>query len=328
MKQAGVRQTAHEITVAAPAATVHRLIADVDNWPSTFPATVHVSHEEAPEGEQRLRVWDTAGAGGALRTWRLRRIVQDADLRVNFELLATEAPVASMGGAWLVEPLDENSSRVRLFHEFRAEGEDPAALDRIGERVAREAEAELAALKRNVEFAHGAEDVTFSFEDTVTIDGSAKDAYDFINEAHLWSERLPHVATVRLTEDTPGVQTLEMDTRAKDGSVHTTKSHRVTFPHHKIAYKQVTLPALMTLHTGYWTFRDTDHGVTAGSQHTVTLNTDNITRILGPDATVADARAYVHTALSTNSLATLNHAKTHAESHTETRAETLSGNKR
>ncbi|MGW6838893.1 cyclase, partial [Streptomyces sp. NPDC054949] len=31
------------------------------------------------------------------------------------------------------------------------------------------------------------------------------------------------------------------------------------------------------------------------------------------DATVADARAYVHTALSTNSLATLNHAKTHAE---------------
>ncbi|MGW6838902.1 hypothetical protein ACWGCI_36615, partial [Streptomyces sp. NPDC054949] len=62
------------------------------------------------------------------------------------------------------------------------------------------------------------------------------------------------------------------------------------------------------------------------------------------DATVADARAYVHTALSTNSLATLNHAKTHAEthaenrsanrsenpseSHTETRAETLSGNKR
>ncbi|KOU49089.1 cyclase, partial [Streptomyces sp. WM4235] len=172
---------------------------------------------------------------------------------------------------------------------------------------------ELAALKRNVEFAHGAEDVTFSFEDTVTIDGSAKDAYDFVNEAHLWSERLPHVATVRLTEDTPGVQTLEMDTRAKDGSVHTTKSHRVTFPHHKIAYKQVTLPALMTLHTGYWTFRDTDHGVTASSQHTVTLNTDNITRILGPDATVADARAYVHTALSTNSLATLNHAKTHAE---------------
>jgi aromatase len=96
-------------------------------------------------------------------------------------------------------------------------------------------------------------------------------------------------------------------------SVHTTKSYRVTFPHHKIAYKQVTLPALMTLHTGYWTFTETATGVTASSQHTVTLNTENIARILGADATVADARAYVQNALSTNSRATLGHAKAHAE---------------
>ncbi|MFE2286510.1 aromatase/cyclase [Streptomyces sp. NPDC059443] len=318
----GVRQSAHEITVAVPAGTVHRLIADVDNWPRTFPSTVHVALQEAPEGEQRLRIWETDGpdGGGTPRTRLLRRIVQDAELRVNFELLTTEPPLASLGGAWLVEPLGEDSSRVRLFQEFRVDGDDPAELDRIGERVAHEAEAELAALKVNVEFAHGAEDVTFSFEDTVAIAGSAKDAFDFINEADLWEERLPHVATVRLTEDTPGLQTLEMDTRAKDGSVHTTKSHRVTFPHHKIAYKQVTLPALMTLHTGYWTFRDTLEGVTASSQHTVTLNTHNITAILGPDATIADARSYVHTALSTNSLATLNHAKTYAENHAETYA--------
>jgi Polyketide cyclase / dehydrase and lipid transport. len=132
--------------------------------------------------------------------------------------------------------------------------------------------------------------LTFSFEDTVHVDGSAKDVYAFINEANLWSERLPHVATVRLEEDTVGLQTLEMDTRAKDGSVHTTKSYRVTFPHQRIAYKQVTLPALMTLHTGHWTFTDTDQGVAATSQHTVSLNTANIARVLGDTATVADAR--------------------------------------
>ncbi|RSS54732.1 cyclase, partial [Streptomyces sp. WAC07061] len=106
---------------------------------------------------------------------------------------------------------------------------------------------------------------------------------------------------------------LEMDTRAKDGSVHTTKSYRVTFPHHKIAYKQTTLPALMTLHTGYWTFVENAEGVAASSQHTVTINSANIARILGEQATVEDAKEYVHTALSTNSLATLNHAKNHAE---------------
>ncbi|MFD9378421.1 aromatase/cyclase [Streptomyces sp. NPDC059999] len=305
------REVEHEITIAAPASDVYRLLADVVNWPRIFPPTIHVDRVDFNGTYERIRIWATAN--GQPKNWTSRRELDPQGLRITFRQEVTTKPVASMGGAWIIEPLDENSSRVRLLHDYRAIDDDAHDLLWIDEAVDKNSRSELAALKRNVEFAHGAEEVTFSFEDTVTIDGSAKDAYDFINEAHLWSERLPHVATVRLTEDTPGVQTLEMDTRAKDGSVHTTKSHRVTFPHHKIAYKQVTLPALMTLHTGYWTFRDTDHGVTAGSQHTVTLNTDNITRILGPDATVADARAYVHTALSTNSLATLNHAKTHAE---------------
>ncbi|TXS61256.1 cyclase, partial [Streptomyces sp. me109] len=87
-----------------------------------------------------------------------------------------------------------------------------------------------------------------------------------------------------------------------------------TFPHHRIAYKQTTLPALMTLHTGHWTITETDEGVTATSQHTVTLDTTTIHTVLGPHATLDDARTYVHTALSTNSRATLTHAKTHAES--------------
>ena len=43
------------------------------------------------------------------------------------------------------------------------------------------------------------------------------------------------------------------------------------------------------------------------------INPGNIARILGADATVADAKQYVRTALSTNSLATLHHAKDHAE---------------
>jgi len=180
--------------------------------------------------------------------------------------------------------------------------------------VDRNSRSELAALRVNVERARADQEATFSFEDTVLVDGSAKDLYDFINEADRWAERLPHVATVRLTEDTPGLQELEMDTRAADGSVHTTRSYRVTFPHRRIAYKQVTLPALMTLHTGLWTFTETDAGVAAVSQHTVVLNTANIARILGSEATVADARQYVHHALSTNSRATLGHAKAYAES--------------
>ncbi|PSJ24786.1 cyclase [Streptosporangium nondiastaticum] len=311
MSQTGLREVEHEITISAPAAAVYRLIADVANWPRIFPPTIYVDHVEKGATTERIRIWATAN--GEAKNWTSRRTLDEKALTITFRQEVSTPPVASMGGTWIIEPLDEATSRVRLLHYYRAIDDDPEGLAWIDEAVDRNSRSELAALKTNVELAHAAEEVTFSFEDTVQINGSAKDVYDFINEAHLWSERLPHVATVRLEEDTPGLQTLEMDTRAKDGSTHTTKSFRVTFPSHKIAYKQVTLPALMTLHTGYWTFAENEDGVAASSQHTVVLNTENITKILGPDAGVAEAREYVHTALSTNSRATLGHAKAYAE---------------
>ncbi len=311
MPNAGPREVEHEITVSAPAASVYQLIAEVENWPRIFPPTIHVDHVEKNDRSERIRIWATAN--GEAKNWTSRRTLDPERLRIGFRQEVSAPPVASMGGTWVIEPLSDSVSRVRLLHDYRAVDDDPQSLRWIDEAVDRNSRSELAALKTNVELAHAAEDLTFSFEDTVHIAGSAKDVYDFVNDAHLWSERLPHVAHVRLDEDTPGLQTLEMDTRAKDGSVHTTKSYRVTFPHRKIAYKQVTLPALMTLHTGYWTFTENGTSVAASSQHTVTINTENIARILGADATLADAREYVQAALSTNSRATLGHAKDYAE---------------
>lgn len=311
MSQPGPREVEHEIRISAPPAAVYRLIAEVQNWPQIFPPTVYVDHVEQGEGTERIRIWATAN--GEPKNWTSRRTLDPENLRITFRQEASAPPIASMGGTWIIEAVNTEVSRVRLLHDYRAVDDDPAGLAWIDEAVDRNSRSELAALKKNIERVHGSEDLTFSFEDTVQINGSAKDAYDFINEADLWEERLPHVAKVRLDEDVPGLQTLEMDTRAKDGSVHTTKSYRVTFPHDKIAYKQVTLPALMTLHTGYWTFAENDNGVAASSQHTVTINTENIARILGAEATIADARAYVRTALSTNSRATLGHAKAYAE---------------
>ncbi|MFI6037295.1 aromatase/cyclase [Streptomyces sp. NPDC051315] len=305
------RQVEHEITIEAPAAAVYRLIAEVENWPRIFPPTIYVDHVERGDEEERIRIWATAN--GEAKNWTSRRTLDPRALRITFRQEVSSPPVAAMGGTWIVEPLSDSASRVRLLHDYRAVDDDPESLKWIDEAVDRNSRSELASLKRNVELAHDSEEVTFSFEDTVQIQGQAKDVYDFVNEAGLWAERLPHVASVRLEEDTPGLQTLEMDTRAQDGSTHTTKSYRVTFPHHRIAYKQVTLPALMTLHTGYWTFTENEQGVAASSQHTVVLNTDNIARVLGPAASVADAREYVRNALSTNSRATLGHAKDYAE---------------
>lgn len=307
------REVEHDITVRAPAAEVYRLLAEVENWPRIFPPTIYVDHVERGEDQERIRIWATAN--GEAKNWTSRRTLDPQGLRIGFRQEVSAPPVAAMSGTWVIEELSDTESRIRLLHAYRAIDDDPESLKWIDEAVDRNSRSELAALRENVERAHTAAELTFSFEDTVRVDGSAKDLYDFINEAGQWSERLPHVATVRLEEDTAGLQTLEMDTRAKDGSTHTTKSYRVCFPHQRIAYKQVTLPALMLLHTGYWTFEDDpEGGVSASSQHTVVLNTANIAAILGPDATVADAKEYVQGALSTNSRATLGHAKDYAES--------------
>ncbi|MER6225876.1 aromatase/cyclase [Streptomyces sp. 900105755] len=305
------KEVEHEITVSAPAAEVYRLIADVANWPRIFPPTIYVDHLERSGNEELIGIWATAN--GEAKNWTSRRVLDPEGLRITFRQTVSTPPVASMGGTWIIEPAGEGASRVRLLHDYTAVGDDPAGLAWIDEAVDRNSRSELAALKTNVELATASEELTFSFEDTVRVDGAAKDLYDFVNEADRWSERLPHVATVRLTEDTPGLQTLEMDTRAKDGSTHTTKSYRVCLDGRKIAYKQTTLPALMNLHTGYWTFRETDEGTFASSQHTVVLRPENIAKILGPEAGVAEAREYVQGALSTNSRATLNHAKAYAE---------------
>jgi aromatase len=311
MAAQSLRDVEHEITVAAPGKSVYQLIADVAAWPMIFPPTIYVDHLEQGADSERIRIWATAN--GELKSWTSRRTLDPGTMQIGFRQEKSASPVAAMGGTWLIEPLDASSARIRLLHEYRAVDDDPESLAWIDKAVDANSRTELAALKQNVELAHGTPERTFSFEDSVCVEGALKDVYDFINQADRWSERLPHVAEVQLTESQPGLQTLTMNTRAKDGSTHSTKSFRVCLPERKIAYKQVTLPALMSLHTGYWTFAERDGAVVASSQHTVVLNEDNIPRILGDQATVADAREYVTGALSTNSRATLDRAKQFAE---------------
>ncbi|MFE5200024.1 aromatase/cyclase [Streptomyces sp. NPDC056601] len=307
-----VREVEHDITVQAAAADVYRLLAEVENWPRLFPPSVYVDHLERDGDEERIRIWATAN--GEAKNWTSRRVLDSEALRIRFWQEVSSPPVAEMTGTWILEAVAEDETRVRLLHTYRAIDDDPDSLAWIDQAVDRNSKAELPALKANLERASHADELTLSFEDSVRVEGSAKDVFDFLNHADRWTERLPHVASVEFTEETPGLQTLRMDTRTKDGSTHTTESVRVAFPHHKIAYKQTTLPALLTLHTGYWQLDEAPDGTTtATSQHTVVLNADVITQVLGPEAGAAEARAFIREALGGNSRATLGHAKRYAE---------------
>jgi aromatase len=307
--QSDQHQVTHEITISAPAEATYRLLADVANWPRIFPPTIYADYVEKDGQTERIRIWATAGTD--VKNWTSRRELDPERLRIDFRQEASSPPVAAMGGGWRVEALSATECAVRLTHDYRAV--NAGGLAWIDDVVERNSRAELAALKAQAELGQAHAETICSFSDTVRVNGPAKEVYDFINEADLWPQRLPHVVTVRLEEQVPGLQTLGMDTRSPDGSVHSTKSYRVTFPHQRIVYKQVTMPPLMTLHTGCWTVTEDEAGAVASSQHTFAVNTARIDKVLGPGASVADAVDYVRAALSANSRATLGAAKLHAE---------------
>jgi len=305
-----VRDTEHEVNIGAPAERVYALIADVGKWPEIFPPTVHAECVERDGNSELIRLWATAN--GTAKTWTSRRQHDPERMSVSFRQERSQHPVGGMGGEWVVEPVSESECRVRLLHDFFAASDDPADLEWISQAVDRNSMSELQALKTSAE--RSGPDQLITFDDTVTIEGSAEDVYDFLNEAQLWSQRLPHVARVSLEEETPGLQILEMDTSTKDGRIHTTRSVRVCQPSTSIVYKQVVLPALMTLHTGRWLIEERDGaGVSVTSRHTVQINTARIADVLGAGADVPAAQEFVRNALSGNSLATLRLAKAYAE---------------
>jgi aromatase len=50
----------------------------------------------------------------------------------------------------------------------------------------------------------------------------------------------------------------------------------------------------------------------ATARHTVVINPDAVSKVLGPDRTLADAREFVRNALGTNSRTTMAHASAYA----------------
>ncbi|WP_405010101.1 aromatase/cyclase [Kitasatospora sp. NBC_01539] len=310
MSDSGVVRTEHAIDVAAAPEAVYGLVARAEDWPHLFPPTVHVETLEEGVRSERLQIW--AFANGEVRSWTSRRTLDPEALRVTFRQEVSSAPVASMGGEWIVEAAP-GGSRVVLLHDFTVVDDDPAARAWVERAVDTNSGSELAALKAAAESLAAEPGTLLSFSDHVDVAGPPEKVFDFLWQAGLWEERLPHVDRLVLTEPGENLQTVEMDTRAADGSVHTTKSVRVGFTPDRLVYKQVQVPPLMAAHTGRWTVRPNGDGVRATSHHTVVLRPERVRELLGPDATLDTARELVRGALGRNSTATLVLAKEAAE---------------
>ncbi|MEV4659276.1 aromatase/cyclase [Micromonospora sp. NPDC049301] len=295
--------TEHTSVVPGSPDLVYELVADVRRWPAVFGPTVHVEHLGHQGRQERFQLW--ALVNGEVKTWTSRRVLEPDAGRIRFEQERSQPPVASMGGEWLFQALPGERTKVVLRHHFTAVDDDPAAVAWVREALHRNSPAELGALARIAELGEPLEDVVFSFEDTVEIPGAVADAYEFVDRADRWAERLPHVRRVALTEEVPGVQTLEMETVTAEGAAHTTRSVRVCRAPELVAYKQLVPPTLLLGHSGTWSFTERAGDAVVTARHTVAMNPGAVAETLGAGTSLADASAYVRAALGGNSRATL-----------------------
>jgi ribosome-associated toxin RatA of RatAB toxin-antitoxin module len=312
VSQQGQTTTVHEVAIEAPAEVVYGIVADAVSWPQLFPPNIHVERAELGPGEEQLRVW--AMANGEIKAWTSRRRLDAAALRVEFAQETPSPPVAAMGGTWEVRRGPADGCSLTLTHCFAAVDGDPGGRAWIAAATEHNSQSELAGIKALAERLGQRSELTFSFEDSMVVHGSAGHVYAFLRDADQWPRRLPHVASLDMREDIPDLQLMSMTSQAADGSTHVTRSARVCFPEHRIVYKQLVTPALLTSHTGEWLVEPVgDRDVRVSARHTVTLNEPAIEKVLGPSATIASAKDFVRSAIGANSRATLEHANDFAQ---------------
>ncbi|KAA9166519.1 aromatase [Amycolatopsis acidicola] len=300
-----------DVTVAATADAAYATVADLSSWPQFHPPAVHAEVLRRDPGGTLVRHWAVTGRASA-RTWQARWEFDPAARRIRFSHETPPAPLSTLEGEWVFADEHEGTCRATLSHTLTYPPGDEARVRDLVRGIARNTEELLQTARDTAARREELRSLVITFEDTVFIAGSVHDAYTFLYDAAAWPDRLPHVARLELEEPTPGIQFFDMDTKAPDGSTHTTRSVRVCRAPHLIVYKQTVTPALLDAHTGRWSFVETPEGVLASARHTATIKRSAL-GLLGVGTTVRDARRYLRKALSTHSVRNLQLAKEYAE---------------
>ncbi|MCT2587979.1 aromatase/cyclase [Actinophytocola gossypii] len=138
----------HTTKVAAPPKRVYQLIANVDRWPRLFESVLAVEHIGYDGNSQRVRFWGTFGERRG--SWVSARELNPKRLRVRFRQEHAAAPLASMGGIWLIVPKG-SGSMVALDHYYRVVDDNPAAARHIEHTIARSSTSMLESLRTTAE---------------------------------------------------------------------------------------------------------------------------------------------------------------------------------
>ncbi|GGQ49936.1 aromatase/cyclase [Streptomyces mutabilis] len=316
MQEERLRRLSHAIDVDAPAGIVYALIVSAEHRPLYFPSSVYVERLDFLDfagASERLRVW--ALADGEVTSWTSDRVQDSARRSLSFRQDRLMERAASMGGTFSVQPLGPERCRLTVDHAFTSRGDSPESMAWLERNVMATTRSDLKNLRFLAEQWTRIDELTLSFEESVRTKGPAELVHGFLYDVESWPGRLPHVRRIELDEPQVGVQTVAMTLAAADGTLQDVSSVRLCFPHAgRIVYKETKPRRLLAAHCGEWSVVSDGNGVTVTSQHHVVLRENAIEHVLGPGATLQDARSRVRAELGEESLRMLHLAREYAES--------------
>lgn len=293
------------IVIEAAAKVVFDHLVDPDPLHYLSPTIVYADRTIRGVDQDAVTLWTITDKEEVWSRTQHRTLDGDA-LRITFED-APDSTLAGLRGEWVLRALTDNTTELELRQDTTALT-DPQLVAR--------AESAALDLLNTVVFAvrdrERLSNLVVDFRDPLFVAGRQEDAYQILDEANRWPDRLEHVSRIDMTEDVPNIQFFDMDTTTPDGAAHTTRSVRICFPHHKIVYKQIGLPKLLDAHTGHWLFTPTREGLIVESRHVAVIKPAALP-VLGEGTTVEDARRYLRKVLSSNSMTNLRLSKEFAE---------------
>lgn len=303
-----LKKTSHRIEIHGNSEQIYDYLANVTLWSTVFGPTIYAESQLIGRSKERLRIWATAN--GQVRSWASIRELDPVARSITFKQESPVAPLFHMGGKWIVVPSTGGGSIVTLLHHYELQDSaTDADATFIEKAVDDNSEAELAALKTHIErIARPGSQYALTFTDELHLEASADEVFRFLDQADMWPQRVPHVASVEF-ERLGEVQHLAMVTTTPTGEPHETRSVRIAFPGSgRLVYKQQLHPAIFLAHSGFWEIVSTGPDTCrASSTHSVVLNPDSPQ--LGSDLKNLEAvRGKVRHALGSNSLATLQQA--------------------
>lgn len=150
----------HTIRVAAPPKRAFELVANVDRWPTLVGTLETVEHLGFDGVCERVRF--AKQVDGVAHDLTMVRELNPRRMQVRFRQVDVAAPVASMGGIWLVLPKGLGAL-VAIDHYYRVLDNSTVTAARVELDIAAESTRMLTALRDNLEF----DDIVQSYSNSV-----------------------------------------------------------------------------------------------------------------------------------------------------------------